>query len=75
MMFRYAKYLEQDVSEKAEFDAFTDADKVSEFATEAMQWAVGNGIITGKDGGTVLDPQGNTARSEAAIIIQRFMTK
>jgi len=35
----------------------------------------GNGIITGKENGTKLDPQGNTASSEAAIIIQRIMEK
>ena len=75
MMYRYAKYLGQDVAVDADFDDFKDAASVSPFAADAMKWAVGNGIITGKDGGTVLDPQGNTARSEAAIIIQRFMQK
>lgn len=73
MMYRYAKYLEQDVDTKADFDTFKDANSVSSFAEEAMSWAVGNGIITGKDNSTLLDPQGNTARSEAALIIQRFM--
>lgn len=75
MMFRYAKYLKQDVTADADYTSFTDADSVSGFATEAMKWAVGSQIITGKDEGTKLDPQGNTARAEAALIIQRFMGK
>ena len=33
----------------------------------------GNNIITGKENKTKLDPQGNTTRAEAAVIIQRFM--
>jgi len=72
MMYRYAKYLEKDVETDSDYSAYTDAALVSGFAEEAMKWATGNGIITGKSGGTVLDPQGNTARSEAAVIIQRF---
>ena len=40
-----------------------------------MKWANGKRIITGKENGTKLDPQGNTARAEAAAIIQRFMGK
>lgn len=38
-----------------------------------MQWAVAEGIITGKDNGTKLDPQGNASRAECATIISRFM--
>ena len=47
----------------------------SVFAEDAMSWAVGTGIITGKDNGTRLDPQGNASRAECAIIIQRFLEK
>jgi len=77
MMYRYAKdFKGYDVSNKADFSSFTDAASVSEFAQEAMQWAVGMGIITGKDnadGSKYIDPQGNTLRAECALIIQRFM--
>lgn len=40
-----------------------------------MQWAVGMGIIAGKDNGTKLDPQGNASRAECATIIMRFVEK
>ena len=75
MMYRYAKYKEYSIGNKADFDQYQDADKVSTFAKEAMQWAVGNGIITGKYNGTVLDPQGNATRAECATIIMRFLEK
>ena len=40
-----------------------------------MEWAVGNGIISGKDNGTTLDPQGNATRAECATIMMRFCEK
>lgn len=73
MMYRYAQYKKYDVSRKASFEKFSDADQVLDYANEAMQWAVGTGIITGKDNGTRLDPVGDTSRAECAIIIQRFI--
>ena len=75
MMYRYANYLGQDVSKVGDFSDFEDAASVSAFAADAMGWATNAGIITGKENGTKIDPQGNTARSEAAIILQRFAEK
>lgn len=37
-----------------------------------MEWAVGVGVITGKDNGTKLDHQGNASSAETATIITRF---
>ena len=73
MMYRYADYLLLDTTQRAALDAFIDAAHVSEFALDALKWSIHSGIITGKNNGTILDPQGNTARSEAAVIIERFM--
>ena len=75
MMYRYAGKKGYDTSEAIELGKFQDASKVSEFAKEAMRWAVGSGILTGKSDGTQLDPQGNAIRVECAAIIQRFMEK
>lgn len=75
MMYRYAQYKKYDTSQKIDFAGYTDAKKVNAFASEAMKWAVGSGIITGKDNGTRLDPQGNASRAECATIIMRFVEK
>ena len=72
MLYRYAKMKGYDVSASADISAYTDASGVSGWAKEAMQWAVGTGIITGKDNGTRLDPQGNASRAECATIMQRW---
>lgn len=70
MLYRYAK------PEKAEggLNQFADAGSVSDWAKEAMEWAVANGIVTGKSGAR-LDPQGTATRAEVATIIQRFAEK
>lgn len=75
MMYRYAEYKGYSTGNKADFSKFSDAVSVNDFAKEAMRWAVGNEIITGKNNGTVLDPQGNATRAECATIIMRFMEK
>lgn len=59
---------------------FTDVDANSYYtnavnwaqANEAMQYAVGNGIITGKSSAT-LNPLDNASRGEAATILMRFL--
>lgn len=53
--------------------SFTDADNVSSYATNAMKWAVGAGIITGS--GSKLDPQGSATRAQVAAMLHRYLTK
>ena len=71
ILWRYAQYRELDVSGGGTLAAFTDGAKVSSYAREAMVWANGAGLITGKGGG-VLDPKGKATRAQAAAILQRF---
>ena len=75
MMYRYAAYKGYDTSVKEDFGQYQDAGRVSDFAQEAMQWAVGEQIITGKYDETQLDPQGNASRAECATIMMRFMER
>ncbi len=50
---------------------FSDADQISGFALQAMQWAVQNGIINGYANGT-LNPRGNATRAQVAQMLQNF---
>lgn len=73
VLYRYADYKGYDISKKADFNEFADAGNVSDYAKEAMCWAIGNGIISGKEQpNKILDPQGYANRAECATIIQRF---
>jgi len=50
---------------------FADAADVSDWATEAMAWAVSLGILNGNDNGA-LNPLGEATRAEVAVILHRF---
>lgn len=72
MMYRYAQEKKYDITATDDLKDFDDAGQVSEFALKAMKWAVGSGIISGNEDGT-LAPQGDASRAVCAAIIQRFM--
>ena len=72
MLYRYAKHCGLDTETTASLDTFPDADDVSDFAKDAMAWAVSAKIITGDNGR--LNPQGESARAVCAAMIQRFCT-
>ncbi|BDF70597.1 hypothetical protein CE91St41_21760 [Oscillospiraceae bacterium] len=59
-------------AEQGSLSAFTDGGAVSPWAQEAMGYAVGAGLMTGKDGGA-LDPQGTATRAEVAVVLQRLV--
>ena len=71
MLYYYAQYKGYDVSASGELSSFTDGASTSSWAAEAVRWAVGSGLLSGKGGG-VLDPQGTATRAEAASIFMRF---
>ena len=74
MLYRYAKLKGYDVSASADISGYTDASGVSSWATDAMRWAVGTGLINGRTA-TTLAPQGNATRAEVAAILMRFAQK
>ena len=52
---------------------FEDASEISEWAEEAVSWAVSNNIITGKTSNT-LAPQDKATRAENAAILMHYLT-
>ena len=72
---KYAKYKGKNVSSLANISLYIDARKVSSFAKEGVQWAIAKGIISGKDNGTKIDPQGSATRAEAAAMIYNYCKK
>ncbi|MCD8065565.1 MAG: S-layer homology domain-containing protein [Oscillospiraceae bacterium] len=71
MLYNYAKAKGYDVSASASLSAFSDASSVSSWASSAMSWAVGAGLISGVDS-TNLDPTGTATRAQVATILMRF---
>ena len=71
ILYRCAAAMGFDVGSKADLGAFADSALVSDYAEEAVQWAVGRGIIEGV-GDALLDPRGNATRAQLAVMITRF---
>ena len=71
ILYRYAQMKELSQGETGNLTAFADGASVSDWAAEAMSWAVGEGILTGKSGNT-LAPQGTATRAEVSTMLMRF---
>ena len=71
LLMRYADWLGLDTSARADLSAFPDAAEVSPYATDAMSWAVAEGLIRGDRG--ELRPTGDASRAEAAVVLMRFV--
>ncbi|TVX99036.1 S-layer homology domain-containing protein [Cohnella terricola] len=72
LLYRYAQYKNLDITATGDLSGFADKDKISAWATDAMKWAVGKGLISGKGNGN-LDPSGTATRAEIAAILMRFL--
>ncbi len=70
ILYRYAQYKGDDVTATGSIEGFTDKGRVSDWAQEALQWAIGSGLINGK-GNNMLDPQGTATRAEIATVLMR----
>lgn len=73
ILYRYAKYIGRSTGDSADLSSFHDADAVSDYAGDAMRWAVAESLIRGMD--AMLLPQGWATRAQIAAIIHRFLIK
>jgi hypothetical protein len=69
MMYRYAQLTVD--GDARDLSGFPDADNVSDWAEDAVIWAVSAGLIQGR--GDALAPKGTATRAEVAAILQRFI--
>ena len=70
----YAEYKGLDVTATGSLSTYTDANSVSDWAKDSVEWAVGSGLIGGYEDST-LRPQGTTTRAEVASVLQRYLEK
>lgn len=69
MLYRYAG---SPVAGGMAISEFTDSASVSDYATDAVTWALSEGILTGMGDG-ILAPQGTATRAQAAAMLMRFV--
>lgn len=76
-LHRYAVYSGENCDGEVSLADYPDAAKVSDYAGQALSWAVGAGLITGSnEGGTLyLQPNGSAQRQQVAAILQRYLVQ
>lgn len=71
IMYRYAQFLNKETSSNIDLSKFTDSNKISSWAVDALKWANDNDLIKGKTD-TTLAPKDAITRAETATIIMRY---
>jgi hypothetical protein len=71
ILYRYARKEGYDVSAASDLTQFKDGGDTHAYAKDAVKWAVGAGLISGKPGG-ILTPSDSATRAEVAAILMRF---
>ena len=71
ILFRYAESAGYDVSASADLSGFPDAGDIQSYATQALSWAVAEGLLQGFEDDS-LQPQSTATRAQIATILMRF---
>ena len=74
ILYRLAGLAGYDTGKRAALSGFPDQAQVSDWAQEAMSWAVAEGLITGSAEGNTsyLRPGRGSTRAQAATVLMRF---
>lgn len=73
ILYSYSKKYGVNTSSLQNLSKYTDASKISSYAITPMQWAVANGIISGRTT-TTLEPNGSATRAECAAMLKSYLT-
>lgn len=71
MFLRYAQVTGANTTAAASLGSYTDAASVASWASDAVSWCVGAGLINGTTS-TTLSPKGTATRAQVAAMVQRF---
>jgi hypothetical protein len=71
ILYRYAMMKGLDISAAADLTGYLDVGEISDWALDAMKWAVSTGIIKGRTTTTVA-PRGISTRAEVPAIFRRY---
>ena len=75
IMYRFTSWQDIEPEGAGDLSGFPDAAAVSDWASDAMAWAVGNGILTGSavNGVNYLRPKATATRAQVAAIMMRCL--
>ncbi len=75
MIYRFAVSADVNtgIENTADFSQFDDASEISDYANEAMAWAVSNGLLMGSDGR--IEPNEQASRAQCAEVLIRLLNQ
>lgn len=75
MLYNFAKAIGAVEKSSTGVENFPDGSKTSSWATDAMNWAIANGIISGSTNGgvTTLNPKDTATREQVASVMVKFV--
>ena len=74
ILYKYAQSKNVTVNDYSSLSGFVDAAKTSDWAEDAVEWAVGAGLISSTSTSTkTLDPTGTATRAQVAQIVANFV--
>lgn len=71
VLYRYCQFKAYVTAAPADVSDFSDAGQISGYAVEPVGWAAANGILSGREDGS-LAPRSGATRAEAAAVLTRF---
>ena len=71
ILYRYAQYKSYPVSATGSLNGYTDANRISDYATTAFRWICSRDIMSGTSA-TTLGPAESATRAQVAVILMRF---
>lgn len=74
ILYNYTNYKGGNTDIVGDLTAFQDVDDISDWSQNAISWAIGSGLLSGKGNG-ILDPKGNATRAEVAQILMNYCIK
>ena len=73
ILYNYANFKGYDTVPNGNLSSFTDGSETAAWATDAMSWAVGAGVINGAN--NAVNPTGDASRAEVAQVLMNFCEK
>lgn len=70
ILYNYSMKKGRDVTARGDLSRFSDAGSTSSWAKTAVEWAVGEGLISGTNVG--LEPKGKASRAQVAQILMNY---
>lgn len=70
VLYKYTQMKRYDLSTSADLSKYSDRNKISKWAVQAVKWGVGHKVISGTNVG--IEPKGSATRAQLAVILQAY---